>query len=482
MGVGRGFRRPPGAGKWLVSDCRRGHGAAYFRLIKSRKATRLKPDIWDKANFICLRCRDKALNCSRRMPDLPTRNHLREIAGVIERIATLYRQIPDWFGRDVVIPFAATRLALCLVGWLAFYLFRLPITFPQAWQVGADGNQHLVTTISGDLHPLVNMWSRWDTGWYLEIAKSGYSYRPGYPSSVAFFPLYPLLIRAVHTILHLPSTDYWFLVSGIVTSNICLIAALIYFYKILTIDFSKNVASRANLYLLIFPTSFFLSSVYAESLFLALVLSAFFYARTNRWIVACILAALAALCRSQVIVIGVPLLVEYLQQRNFNVRQIKWNVLAFAFIPAALIGFVFYLYVKFGSWSLIFDVQQAWGRRLMWPWHTLSWVLAHAPALGANHHEWIDLGFLTLLLVAAVVGLYLLRPCYSLYLWFSVLFLSSWGMLGSVPRFDVVVFPLFIVMAILGTRSYAFHVAYVIMASMMAALFMILHSQWNWVA
>jgi len=55
-------------------------------------------------------------------------------------------------------------------------------------------------------------------------------------------------------------------------------------------------------------------------------------------------------------------------------------------------------------------------------------------------------------------------------------------MLGSVPRFDVVIFPLFIVMAILGTRSYAFHVAYVIMASMMAALFMILHSQWNWVA
>src|SRR5207253_7773676 len=95
---------------------------------------------------------------------------------------------------------------------LAFYLFRLPITFPQAWQVETDGNQHLVTTISGDLHPLVNMWSRWDTGWYLEIAKSGYSYRPGYPSSVAFFPLYPLLIRAEHTIFHLPSMDYWVLV------------------------------------------------------------------------------------------------------------------------------------------------------------------------------------------------------------------------------------------------------------------------------
>ena len=401
---------------------------------------------------------------------------------MIERIVSLYRQVPDWFSRDVAIPFTVTRLALCLVGWLAFHLFQLPITFPQAWQVESDGNQHLVTTISGERHPLVNMWSRWDAGWYLEIARSGYSYRPGYPSSVAFFPLYPLLIRAVHTMLHLPSADYWFLVSGIVISNICLIAALIYFYKILALDFSKNVAARANFYLLIFPTTFFLSSVYAESLFLALILSAFFYARTNRWIVACILAALSVLCRSQGIIIGLPLFVEYLQQRNFNVRQIKWNVLAFALIPAALIGFVSYLYTKFGSWSVIFGVQQAWGRQLRWPWHTLSWVVGHAPALAANHHEWLDLGFLSLLLIGAVVGLYLLRPCYSLYFWFSLLFLSSWGMLGSVPRFDVVVFPFFIVMALLGTRSYAFHIGYVTMASMIAALFMILHSQWNWVA
>jgi hypothetical protein len=118
----------------------------------------------------------------------------------------------------------------------------------------------------------------------------------------------------------------------------------------------------------------------------------------------------------------------------------------------------------------------------MWPWHTLFWVLGHAPPLAPDHREWLDLSFLSLLLIAALVGLSLLRPCYSLYLWFSLSFLSSWGMLGSVPRFDLVVFPLFIVMAILGTRSYAFHIAYVIMAAMVAALFMILHSQWNWVA
>ena len=98
------------------------------------------------------------------------------------------------------------------------------------------------------------------------------------------------------------------------------------------------------------------------------------------------------------------------------------------------------------------------------------------------HHERLDLGFLGVLLIAASIGLPLLRLSSSLYLWLSVLFLSAWGMPGSTPRFDLVVFPLFIVMAILGTRSYAFHVGYLLIASMVAALFMILHSQWNWVA
>ena len=401
---------------------------------------------------------------------------------MIERIYGLYKRLPDWFGRGVIIPFVATRLAFFLVAWLALHLFRLPITFPEPWQIEADGNRHASMTLSNDTHPFVNVWSRWDAGWYLDIAKSGYVYQPGSPSRIAFFPLYPLLIRITHAIFHLPQADHWFLVTGLFVSNGCLIGALIYFYKLLTIDFDESIAARANLYLLVFPTSFFLSAVYAESLFLVLTLGAFFYARTDRWIAACILAALATLCRSQGVLIALPLFFEYLQQRNFNIRQVRWNLLAFALIPTALTTFALYLDAKFGSWHIMFDAQQAWGRRLMWPWDTLSWVLRHSPPLTAEHHQWLDLSFLGLLLVTAAIGLSFLRPSYSLYGWLSAFFLCSWGMLGSVPRFDLVVFPLFIVMAVLGARSHAFHAAYLSVSSMMAALFMILYSQWNWVA
>jgi hypothetical protein len=54
-------------------------------------------------------------------------------------------------------------------------------------------------------------------------------------------------------------------------------------------------------------------------------------------------------------------------------------------------------------------------------------------------------------------------------------------MLGSIPRFDLVIFPLFILLALIAARSRAFHLSCVVATSMLAALFMVMYSQWNWV-
>jgi hypothetical protein len=72
---------------------------------------------------------------------------------------------------------------------------------------GPDGNRHAVVDhISPTSHPWVNMLSRWDAAWYVEIARDGYRYEPGVSSNAAFFPLYLLLIRAIHALLLLPRT------------------------------------------------------------------------------------------------------------------------------------------------------------------------------------------------------------------------------------------------------------------------------------
>jgi mannosyltransferase PIG-V len=399
------------------------------------------------------------------------------------RLSFVVSKIPGWFTHDVIIPFLLTRLALLVVARLGFSLVPLPIAFPAAWEIAADGNRHAVVKhVSATTHPWVNMLSRWDASWYVEIARDGYRYQPGMPSNAAFFPLYPLSIRAAHSILFLPENDYWWLVTGIVLSNIALLIGLGYFRSLLAIDFDQETIFRAITYLLIFPTTFFFSSVYSESLFLALTVAGFYYARKNRWLTACILTALATLTRSQGIIVLPALLIEYLAQRNFRLQQVRWNVMAFALIPAALFAFMLFLKLNFGSWSIIFAPQNAWGRRLMWPWHPVAWLLRHAPPLSTEHHDKVDFSFLLLVLGAATFALRQLRLSYTVYLWTAVFFFSCWGTYVSIPRFDLVVFPLFSVVALAGTRNRAFRMAYWILSSMLAALFMVMHSQWNWVA
>ncbi|MDP2727577.1 MAG: hypothetical protein Q8P59_08530, partial [Dehalococcoidia bacterium] len=45
--------------------------------------------------------------------------------------------------------------------------------------------------------PLLDVWARWDSGWYANIALFGYRYLTDQPSNMAFLPSYPLAIKAV---------------------------------------------------------------------------------------------------------------------------------------------------------------------------------------------------------------------------------------------------------------------------------------------
>ena len=160
------------------------------------------------------------------MSDCPNFRHLLITRPDVlkSRIGSAFSKIPKWFTCEVIVPFVITRLALLLVGWLGFRLLPLPVAFPSAWEISLDGDRHAVVDhISPTSHPWVNMLSRWDAGWYVEIARDGYLYEPGVPSNAAFFPLYPLLIRAVHALLLLPENDYWWLIIAIAISKVALL-------------------------------------------------------------------------------------------------------------------------------------------------------------------------------------------------------------------------------------------------------------------
>src|SRR5208337_511720 len=80
---------------------------------------------------------------------------------------------------------------------------------------------------------ILGIWSQgWDSGWYYLIAKNGYStqlnvYNQG---NYAFFPLYPLLMRLLEYI----TGNYY--IAGMVISNIALIIAGIYLFKLVSLD------------------------------------------------------------------------------------------------------------------------------------------------------------------------------------------------------------------------------------------------------
>lgn len=75
--------------------------------------------------------------------------------------------------------------------------------------------------------PLLNALSRWDGSWYVQIAREGYSYEQGVRSSVAFFPVFPLLTRAVAQLIGRVD-DTTLVIAGIVVANGALVVALAY--------------------------------------------------------------------------------------------------------------------------------------------------------------------------------------------------------------------------------------------------------------
>lgn len=393
---------------------------------------------------------------------------------------TLSRWATSWPVRDVLVPFIATRLLLCFVGWLALLSFRNLPTNPGSWEIKPDGQIAVATPhLSPDTFPLLNINARWDSAWYHSIAKHGYSFVPGRQSNTAFFPMYPMLMKAVHLLI--PSdTDASWMLAGWIVANAALLVALTYLVLLVRIDFDHDTAARTVLYLLVFPTTLFFSAVYSESVFLAAAVGSFYHARKNQWLAAGLFGAAAALTRSPGILLAAPLLLEYLAQRRFQWRQIRADISALLLLPAALAGHMLYLKWRVGNIDAIQDAQRAWGGE----WGTLSWPWK--PALRFIRepfmfNEVMNFTFTALALGLVVLAAVRLRASYAVYAAVCYWFITAWGTFESMPRYVLMIFPAFIVLARLG-RNPVFDRVYLALASGLAAFFMMRFALWRWVA
>ena len=150
-------------------------------------------------------------------------------------------------------------------------------------------------TMSGKTSPFWDVFTRYDSGWYFDIARNGYRYVAGGRGNIAFFPVYPLLMRYVGRAFGRRSGDLY--LGGIVVSWAAFVLAMAVMFSLARLDLPRRRAERAVLLTAIFPFAFFYGVVYTEAVFLLATVASFYCFRTRRWVLGGVCGALATATR-----------------------------------------------------------------------------------------------------------------------------------------------------------------------------------------
>lgn len=326
--------------------------------------------------------------------------------------------------------FVLTRLTLTAIGLVSRAIEPGPVHRPSPLGVGP----------AFSTFPFLDVWGAWDTSWYVSIAQVGYRPEPleGPYANYAFFPLFPLLSRAVGWLF-----DNVF-VGGLVVANVALLVACAFLYRLVLLDEDEATARASVKYLFAAPGAFFLSGMLTESLYLALVIMCFYFARTRRWWAVGVSGFLLALSRGPGILATIPLAWIYFSQRGFSLRRLRPDVLWLAGLPAGIAVFMWVNHEVTGDALAFAHIQAtAWGHRLQNPLTTL-WNAISGGDIFARFNAWYMFG----VLLVTVASLRMLGVAYGSFALISVLLPLAYGPpFGSLLRYSVVIFPLYIAVA-----------------------------------
>lgn len=318
--------------------------------------------------------------------------------------------------------------------------------------------RHLSAPFSpfGDL--LVGPTARWDSVWYLTIAKDGYGSAHSH-AQAAFYPLYPLLMRVLGWVVGSP------LVAGILVSLACFLGALVLLHRLASLELGARDARGTVLLVAFFPTAFFFSAVYSESLFLLVSVGAFLAARRGRWAVAGALGGLAALTRNSGVLLLIPLVILFVQQERHG--GALWRAAWLALVPLGLAVYLGYSAIALGDALAPYHAQALWLRHfeplgaltggVRAAWLGLRQLVHGSPTpryFGENGGDPFHiagdslmlLGFLVFALLACAGALRRLPLAYGVYAAVALAVTLSYPLdaqpLMSLPRYMLVLFPL----------------------------------------
>jgi hypothetical protein len=386
--------------------------------------------------------------------------------------------------------FLWTRAAIWAAALFSFFVF-VPNRHPRAGRWDDPSVTH-------DLGAVTDVWARWDSVWFLRIAKHGYDAASGAAS--AFYPLYPGAVGVVGRALF-----GHYVLAGIIVSLAAAFGSFLLLHRLAEERLGAEGARRAVLYLAVFPFALFLQAVYSESLYLLLTLAAFALAERRRFLPAGAAAGLALLTRP----VGIALL-PALALLAWRERERRRALAALAVAPLLFAAYPLYLWRAEGDpWAFV-HAQRIWSRHLspagplggIWDGLRAGWAGVEQLASGSHTHVyWTavqdadpirvaainleNLAFLVLFVGLTVVAWRRFGAAYGLFAAVSLAIPLSvpserWPLL-SLPRFGLTVFPFFLALAALGGRP-RLHTAIVSVSSILLGVAVVQWALWQWVA
>ena len=255
-------------------------------------------------------------------------------------------------------------------------------------------------------------WAGFDGVHYLTIAMKGYI---GTGLIQAFFPVYPKLI-AMFNVFANP------LVIGLIMSHVFAFLSLILLIKLYTKQEYGTQPWKLILGFLLFPTSFFFISLYAESIFLFLALLTFYVMEKKQWIAASVITAFASATKiTGIFLIPALMLAIYQDYKTRNKSGLPWKYWAISLLGVTgLVMYMIFLYSEFKDPLYFLHVQSEFGagrqeQLILFPQVIFRYIKM---LFTADHYTWLYFSYTQELVITLIAGAVL----------FTQTFLKNWKM------------------------------------------------------
>jgi hypothetical protein len=293
--------------------------------------------------------------------------------------------------------------------------------------------------------------SAWDGGWYLAIAEHGYIGTVEGTGNAglrwAFLPGYPALVRGLSELtgLSLP-------ISGIVLSVTAGAAAMVVIWIVVAGVLGDHIATSTATLMAFFPTSYVLSMVYTEGIFLLVGGVGLYAATKRRWLLGGAMAAIACLVRTP----GLTLVAVLVVAAFVEIRAGRASLRMLAGLVLSVSGIAMWLllqWVRVGTFSASADAQRVgWYYEFSWfstPIRS-TWRIATDRAYWSQGSEVLGATSFVVVVVCVVLALMYTRNhlrIVPIEWWTYIVVTIAFGFAArwpsSVLRYTFVAFPLF---------------------------------------